>query len=103
MAGYAQMMKQMSKIQRDLERKQAELDEKEYTTEAGGGMVKVIATGKKEIIGLELDPSIIDPEDKEMLQDLIRVAINEAIKTVETETEAELGKITAGVNMPGLF
>lgn len=98
-----QMMKQVQKMQRDMEKTQQELEEKIYESSAGGGTIHVKVTGKKELIDIKLDPSIVDPEDVEMLQDLIMVAVNEAIKTAETEIAKEMGKITGGMNLPGMF
>ena len=70
---------------------------------AGGGVVKVIASGKKQLVGIEIDPEVIDPEDVEMLQDLILAAANEALQKAEEMVTEEMGKLTGGLNMPGLF
>ncbi len=98
-----QMMKQVQKMQRDMEKTQQELEEKIYESSAGGGTIHVKVTGKKELKEIILDPSIVDPDDVEMLQDLIMVAVNEALKTAETEIAREMGKITGGMNLPGMF
>ena len=79
----------------------ADKDEKEYTTTAGGGVVEVTINGKKEITALNLKPEIVDPDDVEMLQDLVMAAVNEAIRTVEETSSAEMNKITGSMNMPG--
>ena len=88
--------------QENMTAKQAELDEKEYTTTAGGGVVEVTINGKKEITALSLKPEIVDPEDVEMLQDLVMAAVNEAIRTVEDTNAAEMSKITGSMGIPGL-
>ena len=97
-----QMLRQAQKMQEAMAEKQAELEEKEYTTTAGGGVVEVTINGKKEITALNLKPEIVDPDDVEMLQDLVMAAVNEAIRVVEDTSAAELNKITGGMNMPGL-
>lgn len=96
------MIKQAQKMQEQMEQKQEELNEREFTTTAGGGAVEVAITGKKEIKNITLKPEVVDPEDIEMLQDLIVAAINEAIRQVEEITTAEMDKITGGLNVPGM-
>lgn len=96
------MMKQMQKMQRELEKAQSEAEEKEFEISVGGGAVVVKANGKKEIISIDIDESVIDPEDKEMLQDLVMSAVNEAIRKAETEMNESMGKLTKGLNIPGL-
>lgn len=98
-----QMMKQVQKMQRDMEKTQQELEGKIYESSAGGGAIHVRVTGKKELVEIKLDPSIVDPDDVEMLQDLIMVAVNEAMKNAEDEIAREMGKITGGMNLPGMF
>lgn len=98
-----QMMKQVQKMQRDMEKTQQELDGKVFETSAGGGTIHVKVNGKKEMLEIRLEPSIVDPEDVEMLQDLILVAVNDAMKTAEAEVSKEMAKITGGMNIPGLF
>lgn len=98
-----QMMKQVQKMQRDMEKTQQELEEKIYEASAGGGTIHVKVTGKKQLTEIVLDPSIVDPDDVEMLQDLIMVAVNEAMKTAEAEISREMSKITGGMNLPGMF
>lgn len=99
----ASLAKQAQKLQEDMANLQAELEEKEYDISSGGGVCKVKINGKKEILNIELDPVIVDPDDIETLQDIIVAGVNEAIKTVEEASEAQMQKLTGGFNMPGLF
>lgn len=98
-----QMMKQVQQMQKKMEETQNEIEETEVTASAGGGMVEVVANGKKEIISIKLDKEAVDPEDVEMLQDLVLTAVNDAIKQVEKITEEKMGRVTGGVNLPGMF
>lgn len=95
-------LQQMQAMQRKMEALQAEIEEKEITTTAGGGAVTVTVNGKKEITKLELQPEIVDPDDIEMLQDLIMVAVNEGIRQIEEISNAEMSKLTGGLGIPGL-
>jgi len=97
------MMKQVQQMQKNMEKKQAEIEEKEFETTAGGGAIKVVVNGKKEIIAIELKEEIVDPDDVEMLQDLILVAINDALKAADKEMSDAMGSMTSGMKMPGLF
>src|SRR5699024_6998247 len=97
------MMKQVQKMQKDMAKVQEELEEKEVEASAGGGVVTVVATGKKTIKSVEIKPEAVDPDDVEMLEDLILAATNEAIRMAEEMVNSEMGKITGGMNMPGLF
>ena len=97
------MIRQAQKMQEDMAEKQAELDAREYEVQAGGGMVTVKISGTKEILGLDIKPEIVDPDDIETLTDILIAGINEAIKRVETTNAAEMEKITGSMNMPGLF
>ena len=97
------MIRQAQKMQEDMETKQAELDAMEYDVKAGGGVVTVKINGKKEILAIDIQPEIVDPDDVETLSDILVAAVNEAIKRVETTNSAELEKITRGMNMPGMF
>ncbi len=90
-------------MQKNMELKQSELETKEYEATAGGGAIKVTANGKKEIISIELKEEIVDPDDVEMLQDLILVAVNDALKAAEKEMSDAMGSMTSGLKMPGLF
>ena len=94
------MMKKMQKMQKEMMQAQEELNAKEFEGAAGGGMVKVTINGQREVLGVNLDPSVVDPEDVEMLEDLIVVATNEALKKVEETTNSTMGKFTQGLNLP---
>ena len=96
------MLKQVQKMQEDMANLQAELDEREYTATSGGGMITVTVNGKHEITELKIDPDAIDPEEPEMLEDLITVAVNEAISTASKTSEEEMGALTGGLNIPGM-
>lgn len=95
-------MQQVQAMQRRMEELQAELDEKDVTTTAGGGAVSVTVNGKREITRIELKPEVVDPEDVEMLQDLILVAVNEGLRQIEEMSSNEMGKLTGGLGFPGL-
>lgn len=97
------MIKQAQKMQESMEKTQEELNEKEYTTSAGGGMVECTINGKKEILSLTIKPEAVDPDDVEILQDMIIGAVNEAIRTVEEVHTTEMEKITNGLSLPGIF
>ena len=97
------MIRQAQKMQEDMAKIQAELEEREFSATAGGGAVQVVMTGKKELKSVTLQPEVVDPEDIEMLQDLIVAAVNEAIRTVEETTNNEMGKVTSGLSIPGLL
>jgi len=98
-----QMIKQAQKMQDQITELQEDIEARDFTATAGGGAVEVTLTGKKTIKSLNLKPEVVDPEDIEMLQDLIISAINEAVNNIETTTESEMSKITGGVALPGLF
>ena len=98
-----QMIKQAQKMQEDMAALQEELDAKEYTVNAGGGMATVTINGKKEILSIEVKPEIVDPDDIETLQDILVAGVNEAIKQVSDTNSAEMSKITGSLSMPGLF
>ena len=97
------MLRQAQKMQEDMAALQAELEEREYDVSVGGGMVQVKINGKREILSINVNPDIVDPDDVEMLQDILVAAVNEAIKRVDSTTEQEMQKITGGLGMPGLF
>lgn len=97
------MLKQVQKMQKQMEKTQAELEEKEVEASAGGGAVSVKVNGKREILDVVIQPEVVDPDDIEMLQDLILAATNEALRKAEEMTNKEMGKITGGMNVPGLF
>lgn len=95
-------LQQMQAMQRKMEMMQAEIEEKEVQTTAGGGAVTAIVNGKKEITKLEIKPEVVDPDDVEMLQDLIMVAVNEGLRQIDEISNAEMSKITGGLGIPGL-
>lgn len=97
------MIKQAQKMQADMAKAQQDLEEKVVETSAGGGMVTVKVSGKKELLDIAIKPEVVDPDDIEMLQDLIIAAVNDAMTQVDKETQAEMSKITGGLNIPGLF
>lgn len=103
MGNMGKMMKQVQKMQKDMEKMQKELEERTVEATVGGGVVKVIANGKKELLEIEIEPEVVDPEDIEMLQDLILAAVNEALNNADEMVAAEMQKITGGMNIPGLF
>lgn len=96
------MQAEMQKVQAEMQKVQAELQARTFESTAGGGAVKVTVTGKKELTGVVIDPQVVDPEDVEMLQDLILAAVNEALHQVDTVTEAEMNKVTGGLKIPGM-
>ena len=98
-----QMLKQAQKMQEDMTNLQADLEQREYTATSGGGMVEVTVDGKHLIKNIKINPDAVDPDDVEMLEDLIIVAVNEAISNAIKDSETEMGAITGGLNMPGLF
>ncbi len=97
------MMKKVQKLQAEMGKLQEELKTRTLEATVGGGVVKVVITGEKQIQSITIDPSAVDPEDVEMLQDLIVAAINEAIKKVDDMMAQEMGKLTGGMNIPGMF
>jgi len=104
MGGMGNLMKQAQKMQKDMEVLQEELKERSVEATAGGGAITVVVTGKKEIKEITIKPEVVDPEDVEMLQDLILAAINEGLRKAEEMVNGEMSKITGGLGgMPGLF
>ena len=97
------MIKQAQKMQQDMMRMQAELEEKTYTASAGGGVVEATVNGKNRVLGVKIQPEAVDPDDVEMLEDLIVAAISEALDMAENASAAEMKKITGGMNIPGMF
>jgi DNA-binding YbaB/EbfC family protein len=97
------VIRQAQKMQEDMAAKQEELDAREYEIKAGGGVVTVKISGKKEVLAIEIDPEVVDPDDVETLQDILVAGVNEAIKRVEDTNAKEMEKITGSMNMPGLF
>ena len=96
-----QLMRQAQKLQDQMAKTQEELETHEYSAQAGGGMVTVVVTGKRELKAIEIKPECVDPEDVEMLQDMILAAVNEALRNGEQAREAEMGKLSPG--MGGMF
>jgi len=96
------MMKKVQKMQKEMAKVQKELEVKEVEATAGGGVVKAVVNGKKEIVTLNIDPEAVDPEDVEMTQDLIIAAVNEAISKAEKMMEEGMAKVTGGMNIPGM-
>ena len=101
----ANLMKQAQKMQRQMEEQAKELETKEFSATAGGGAVEVTVSGKREVLRVKLEEEIVDPDDIEMLQDLIVAATNEALRQVEAESSSAMSKLTGGLGggIPGLF
>ena len=97
------MMKQMQKMQKKMAEAQEELGEKKVEGTAGGGMVTVVVTGHKEIVEVTIKPEVVDPDDIDMLQDLVLAATNDALKKADELTNSTMGQFTKGMNIPGLF
>lgn len=95
------MIKQAQKMQKDMMKVQEELELRHVEASAGGGAVTVVVTGKKELVSIKIKPEVVDPEDVEMLQDLILAAVNEAIRMAEEMVSGEMGKLTGGLGLPG--
>lgn len=98
-----QMMKQVKKMQEQMEKAQEELGNKTVEGTAGGGVVSVTVTGHKQVVAVNIKPEAVDPDDIEMLEDLVLAAINDAMSQVEALASEDLGKLTGGINIPGLF
>ena len=94
------MIKQAQKVQADMEKKQAELQEKEYTATAGGGVVSATVDGRHTVKALTIDPEAVDPEDVEMLQDMVIAAVNEAIRAAMDDMSSTMSQLTSGLNLP---
>lgn len=102
MKGMGNMMKQAQKLQAKMLRLQEELAEKTIETTAGGGMVKVVANGKQQIVAIQIEKEVVDPEDIDMLQDLVMAAVNDALAKSQEMVSAEMAKLTGGLSIPGL-
>ena len=102
MKGMGNMMKQAQKLQSKMLRLQEELAEKTVEASAGGGMVKVVANGKQQIVSVQIEKEVADPDDVEMLQDLVLAAVNDALTRSQEMVSAEMSKLTGGLNIPGL-
>ena len=103
--GQAEMLKRVQQLQEDMANTQAELESKEYDVSSGGGMVNIRINGKKEILSVKIDPTVVTPDDVEMLEDLLVAAVNEALEKVDAETTSAMSKFTGGMGggIPGLF
>ena len=97
------MARQAQKLQQKMRDTQAELEAREYEASAGGGVVTAKVNGKRELLALSIKPEAVDPEDMEMLEDTVMAAVNEALRLAAETTEKEMGKLTGGFNIPGLF
>ncbi|MFO7560511.1 MAG: YbaB/EbfC family nucleoid-associated protein [Desulfobacterales bacterium] len=102
MKGMGNMMKQAQKLQAKMMKMQEELGDKTAEATAGGGMVKAVANGRQQIVSITIEKEVVDPEDVEMLQDLIMAAINDALAKSQEMVSQEMGKLTGGLNIPGL-
>lgn len=103
MKGMANMMKQAQKLQAKMLKLQEEMAEKTVATTSGGGMVKVVANGRQQVVSIQIEKEVVDPEDVEMLQDLILAAVNDALAKSQEMVTAEMSKLTGGMNIPGLM
>ena len=101
--GFGNLMKQAQKMQQQMVKVQEELAGKTVEASAGGGMIRVTANGKQEIVSIIIEREVVDPEDVEMLQDLISAAVNEALKRSQEMASSEMSKITGGMSIPGLM
>ena len=99
----AAMMKQAQKMQQDMIRMQEEMENKNYTATAGGGMVAATVNGKHQVVGIEIKPEAVDPDDVEMLQDMIIAAVNEAMRTADADAQQNMARLTGGFNLGGMF
>ena len=99
----AAMMKQVQKMQQDMLRMQEEMESKTYAASAGGGMVKAEVNGKNELVDLQINPEAVDPDDVDMLQDMVIAAVNEAMRAADTDSANNMSRLTGGLNLGGLF
>ena len=99
----AAMMKQAQKMQQEMLRMQEEMESKTYKAASGGGMVTAEVNGKHELVNLTIDPEAVDPDDVDMLQDMVIAAVNEAMRTADAEASANMARLTGGLNLGGLF
>jgi DNA-binding YbaB/EbfC family protein len=101
--GLGQMMKQAQKMQAKIMKIQEEMGERSVEASSGGGMVTVTANGKQEVLSIRIEPEVVDPEDVDMLQDLVAAAVNEALKKAQEMVAEEMAKVTGGMSIPGLM
>ena len=99
----AAMMKQVQKMQQDMLKMQQEQEAATFTAKAGGGMVSATVNGKHEVVALEINPEAVDPDDVEMLQDMVMAAVNEAMRSADSAAANNMSKLTGGLNLGGLF
>ena len=99
----AAMMRQAQKMQQDMLRMQEEMEKKTYSATSGGGMVTATVNGKHEVLNIEIKPEAVDPDDVEMLQDMIIAAVNEAMRAADADAAANMSRLTGGMNLGGLF
>ena len=99
----ASMLKQAQKMQQEMLRMQAEQEAKTFTAKAGGGMVSATVSGKHELVSMEINPEAVDPDDVEMLQDMVIAAVNEATRAADNEAANNMSRLTGGLNLGGLF
>ncbi len=99
----AAMMKQAQKMQQEMLRMQEEMENKTFSASSGGGMVTATVNGKHEVLNLEIDPEAVDPDDVEMLQDMVIAAVNEALRAADTDSANSMSRLTGGLNLGGLF
>ncbi|MBE6892065.1 MAG: YbaB/EbfC family nucleoid-associated protein [Ruminococcaceae bacterium] len=99
-----ELLRKVQQAQENMEKKQEELNNREFEVTSGGGMVKITIMGTKEVKSIKIDPAVVsnEPEDMEMLEDMLVAAVNEAVSLVEKTTSDEMGKITGGLNLPGM-
>ena len=102
-ANMQQLARQAQKLQQQMTKMQEELDAREFEATSGGGMVTAKVNGKRELLALTIKPEAVDPDDVEMLEDMVMAAVNEAQRTAAETVEREMGKLTGGMGMPGLF
>ena len=98
-----QLARQAQKLQQQMTKMQEELDAREFEATSGGGMVTAKVNGKRELLAISIKPEAVDPDDVEMLEDMVMAAVNEALRTAAETVEREMGKLTGGMGMPGLF
>ncbi len=103
MKGMGQMMKQAQQLQARMLKMQAELAERTVESAVGGGMIKVVANGRQQVVSIRIEKEVVNPEDVEMLQDLILAAVNDALVKSQEMVASEMGKLTGGLNLPGLM
>ena len=101
--GQANMMKRLQQMQDDMARVQKECEEAEYSASAGGGAIDVTVNGSHQVVSVKIQPDVVDPEDIEMLEDLVAAAVNDVIAKAKKDSEERMEKVTGGLNVPGMF